>query len=114
MGFRIVKRYLGFEGSPIYGENNGEKKIEKGSTGAHYTRAQNFRVYLSKTTWTFGRLYVEIYRCGADPNRIRIELFFRSPPLQFPCIVISSACCHVPSPFLCAVELAAVVLYLTG
>jgi len=59
-------------------------------------------------------MYAEIYRCGADPNRIRIGLFFRSPPLQFACIVISSACCHVPSPFLCAVELAAVVLFLTG
>jgi len=56
-------------------------------------------------------MYAEIYRCGADPNRIRIGLFFRSPPLQFACIVIFSACCHVPSPFLCAVELAVVALF---
>ena len=28
----------------------------KGSTGAHQTSAHNFRVYLSKTVWTFERL----------------------------------------------------------
>ena len=51
-------------------------------------------------------LYAEIYRFGADPNRIRIGQFFQSPPVRFPCIVLSSACCHVPSPLLYALEFA--------
>ena len=62
MGFCIVKRYLGFEGSHISGENNGEKTIVKGSTGAHQTRAQNFRVSLKNDVdiWTFVRLSAKI------------------------------------------------------
>ena len=63
MGFCIVERYLGFEGSHISGENNREKKIVKGSTGAHKTRAQNFRVLSLKDDvdiYTFVRLSAKI------------------------------------------------------
>ena len=69
----------------------------------------------SDTWFRFNLLmYAEIDRSGADPNRIRIGLFFRSPPLRFPCIVLSSACCHVPSPLLCALEFVVVVLFSIG
>ena len=59
-------------------------------------------------------LYDEIYRSGADPNRIKLGLFFQSPPLRLPCVVLSSAFCHVPSPSLCALEFAVVVLFSIG
>ena len=54
-------------------------------------------------------------KAGTSSNmRLESIVMHVQGPLQFACIVISSACCHVPSPFLCAVELAAVVLFLTG
>ena len=50
--------YLGLKGSHIPSGKNKKQKTPfvKGSEGAHYTRVQFFRVYLSKTARTFGLL----------------------------------------------------------
>ena len=49
--FLYISGYLGLKGSHISCE---KKKVVDGSAGAYKTRTQNFRVYLSKTAWTFG------------------------------------------------------------
>ena len=49
--------YSDLKGSHVSGEKKKkqtEKKIVNGSPGAYGTRVQKFRVYLSKTAWTFG------------------------------------------------------------
>ena len=38
--------------NPKYLALNKKKAFVKGFAGKHYTRVQNFRVYLSKTAWT--------------------------------------------------------------
>ena len=45
------------------------KTFVKGSAGAHVTRAQNVRVYLLKTAWTFGLLSGK-----AQESRLRIVI----------------------------------------
>ena len=56
--------HSGLKGSHISSEKKRKTKkpLRKDSAGAHWTRVQNFRVYLSKAVWTFGLLCGEVQK----------------------------------------------------